>query len=401
MRILFLSSEYPPETGFGGIGSSVKTHARALAERGHDVHVLSWVAHQPSSDYDDGPVRVHRRGHLSIRGAARLLRMPQTHSRLNCALACAREARALGPFDIVEAPDWHAEGAALALRRTLPVVVTLHSPLHLTEAAAGRQPTRDTRVSDLLERFAASRADAVIAPSQLIGRRLEPWLRGRSPILCRNAVDTATAPRVGATRPLVLAAGRVEAQKGADVLVEAAALLVQDVPDLEVVFVGRSGGTLDGLPFLTALEKRAQRFGAPCRFIGEVPASELAGWRAQARVGAVSSRHDNFPMTGLEAMADGLPVVVTTSTGLAEVVGNTSAGTVVPPEDPRALAEALKRYLLDPELALAAGAAAREVVGAHCAPQRIAAARESIYERVLAQRSRSSAPSPLAMETRA
>ena len=57
LRILFLSREYPPETGGGGIGSYVHTMAHALAGRGHDVHVLSCVDGQVGEDSLDRLVR--------------------------------------------------------------------------------------------------------------------------------------------------------------------------------------------------------------------------------------------------------------------------------------------------------------------------------------------------------
>lgn len=60
LRILFLSTEYPPETGWGGIGTYTYNMAKALAERGHQVHVLSVAPGKPERHYLDGLVHVHR-----------------------------------------------------------------------------------------------------------------------------------------------------------------------------------------------------------------------------------------------------------------------------------------------------------------------------------------------------
>ena len=70
MRVVFLSMEYPPETGWGGIGTFVRDTARTLADRGHDVHVLSCVPGQEKSDRIDEGVLVHRRPRLARRLAA-------------------------------------------------------------------------------------------------------------------------------------------------------------------------------------------------------------------------------------------------------------------------------------------------------------------------------------------
>jgi glycogen synthase len=61
MRVLFVSMEYPPETSYGGIGWYIAMMARALAGRGHEVHVLSCVRGQARRDYVEGGVQVHRR----------------------------------------------------------------------------------------------------------------------------------------------------------------------------------------------------------------------------------------------------------------------------------------------------------------------------------------------------
>jgi starch synthase len=75
----------------------------------------------------------------------------------------------------------------------------------------------------------------------------------------------------------------------------------------------------------------------------------------------MASRQEGFPVAPLEAMASGLPVVATDAPGLAEIVVGAAkpVGSLVPREEPGALADALSRLLLDPELSRAWGANAR------------------------------------------
>jgi glycogen synthase len=368
VRILFVSIEYPPETP-DGIGSYVAEIGPALVARGHEVHVLSCLRGQATSDRVDRGVHVHRRGEVRLPGGSK------TAQRLRHALSCRVEAARLGDFDVVEAADWMAEGLGLAFRRPAPLVVHLHTPLAVTSRYAGTPRTLDLRVASALERVPVRRADVVTSPSERLLREVGPrWLAGKRMRMVRLPI----APReIGptATPPVVLCVGRLEPLKGSDLLVEAAAGLPG-----EVVFVGRTTSQRDGKPFDEWLASRARELGAPVRFEAEVPRDDLARFYLGARVVAVPSRHENLPYAGLEALAFGRPVVCRSSSGLAELLRQSGAGTVVEDEGPEALAAALHPYLEDPTHAAEASARARELVEQHCAPDVIAAQREAVYE---------------------
>jgi len=79
-------------------------------------------------------------------------------------------------------------------------------------------------------------------------------------------------------------------------------------------------------------------------------------------------------------MAAGRPLVTTSKTGVAELVGGAEAGALVPPRDPTVLVEAFRPYLLDSARAGADGRRARNVIETHCSPDRVAANRELAYE---------------------
>jgi len=371
MRILFVSVEYPPETP-DGIGSYVAEIGPALVARGHEVHVLSCLPGQAESDRVDRGVHVHRRGEVRLPGEGK------TTSRLRHALSCRLEAARLGDFDVVEAADWMAEGIGLAFRRRAPLVVHLHTPLAVTSRYAATPWTLDLRLASALERIPVRRADFVTSPSERLLREVGPrWLAGkqvrmvRLPIAPREIAPTATPP-------VVLCVGRLEPLKGSDLLVEAAVGLPG-----EVVFVGRTTSQRDGKPFDQWLAARARELGAPVRFEAEVPRDDLARFYLGARVVAVPSRHENLPYAGLEALAFGRPVVCRSSSGLAELLRQSGAGTVVEDEGPEALAAALRPYLEDPAHAAEASARARELVATHCAPDVIAAQREAVYEEAI------------------
>jgi glycosyltransferase involved in cell wall biosynthesis len=385
LRILFVSREYPPWTGGGGIGSYVKTMAHALARRSHEVHVLSCSEGQPDDDRLDDGVHVH------LRGVPRLVpkvrrRFPGTVRRLEGAVARYRECRRLGiDFDVVEAPDWLAEGLLFGLLGQRPLVAHLHTPLAFVERhnPDSFRWTADATLSDRLEQLAVRRADLVTSPSRLLAADVvaSRWGAVDDPWIVRYPIDAsawlATEP-AGSAPPRVLAVGRLEGRKAPEVLVEAAAALRGEVEGLEVVFVGLSS-LHGGEPYRNWLERLVERVDAPCRFVDQVTREDLPAWYASARVVALASRYDNFPYAGLEAMASARPLVCTERTGLAELVRGTCAGDVIPADDPAALAAALRPFLLDASLTERAGAEARAVVVRECGLDAIAEQRERCY----------------------
>jgi glycogen(starch) synthase len=385
LRVLFVSREYPPETGGGGIGSYVETMARTLVQRGHEVHVLSCVPGQTTADEVRAGVQLHRRGVPRVLRKIRN-RFPASAFRVEGALACYREyVRLRVDVDVIEAPDWMAEGLLFGIRRRRPLVVHLHTPLLIVGRTNPRsfRWTRDRRLATLVERFAIQRADLVTSPSKRLAADLarEGWLEDCEPRIIRYPVEDdlwEAAPSAESAPPRVLAVGRLEARKAPEVLVRASTLLAPDVPGLEIVFVGRSG-LRNGASYKDWLVTLARSLHAPCCFVDEIPRHELGAWYGSSRVIAMCSLYDNFPFVGLEAMSAGRPVVCTTATGTAEIVDGTDAGTVVPVDDAESLAAALRPYLTDPSTARRAGEAARSVIRRHCSPALIAERREACY----------------------
>ena len=101
----------------------------------------------------DEAVHVHRRPQ-SRTGLGRLFKnAPQAASRVNTAVATWIAYRRLKTnFDVIEVPDWGAEGFFFALARSKPLVGQLHTPLKLIARYSGTPLGRDGQLADLLER---------------------------------------------------------------------------------------------------------------------------------------------------------------------------------------------------------------------------------------------------------
>jgi len=170
----------------------------------------------------------------------------------------------------------------------------------------------------------------------------------------------------------VVFAGRLGAEKGASVLIEAARLL----PDIDFTLIG------DGpeAPRLRAL--------APgnARFAGALPREQVRAAIAGARLLAVPSLwYEGLPMTLLEAYAAGTPVVASRIGALAEWVEDDATGILVEPGDASALAAAIRRAWDYPETTQAMGDAARVRAETLFSPGAAGMALEAIYGRALAE----------------
>jgi glycosyltransferase involved in cell wall biosynthesis len=97
------------------------------------------------------------------------------------------------------------------------------------------------------------------------------------------------------------------------------------------------------------LREHAQRLGLDdrVRFVGFVPADQKAAFFASIRFLAMPSQYECFGMVAAEAMASGTPVIVSRTSGVADVVERYGAGIVVPTDDPEALRQALRRSVDD------------------------------------------------------
>jgi len=198
-----------------------------------------------------------------------------------------------------------------------------------------------------------------------------------------NAVDvarTAVAPPPGlreqlgggATRPLVLTPARLDAQKGHDVLLEAATA----VPDARFVFAGEG-------PERGRLEALAADKGLADRVLFLGRRDDVPQLLAAADVFALPSLYEGSSLAVLEAMAAGTPVVSSAIGGTDELIEAGESGLLVAPGDSGALATALRRLLDEPELGQRLAARARERVEEDLTRERMAARVTGVYEELL------------------
>ena len=128
------------------------------------------------------------------------------------------------------------------------------------------------------------------------------------------------------------------------------------------LWIAGSGGLLAALQDQVA----ALALGSRVRFLGQVDHERILGWYADGSVDAMvlpsvdlgDHEHEGIPVSLMEAMAHGVPVVSTETGGIPELLGD-GAGLLVSPGDPEALADALQQLLEGPALRIGLGAAGR------------------------------------------
>jgi glycosyltransferase involved in cell wall biosynthesis len=112
-------------------------------------------------------------------------------------------------------------------------------------------------------------------------------------------------------------------------------------------------------PSEPSLRRLAEALSGDVLFVGEQPPNSLAPWRSAAHVLVLPSLSEGRPYAVLEAMAAGLPVVVTAVPGTRELVQDEVTGLLFPPGDGKALADRLERLISEPDLGVRIGRQAR------------------------------------------
>jgi glycosyltransferase involved in cell wall biosynthesis len=273
--------------------------------------------------------------------------------------------------DIVHAHSSKAGvlGRAAAWLARVPVrVLTVHGwSFAAYDGLAGRLYLRIERLMRPLTTAVVCVAEATLRQG-LAARACDP----KRSVVIHNAVEVASfAEPSASTGPArIVAVGRFAYPKDFATLLEALGLVRGD---WSAAFVGDGPG----------LAEIAGRHDPRVELLG--PRRDVAGVLARSEVFVLSSRSEGFPVSILEAMAAGLPVVATDVGGVGEAVVDGETGFLVPPGDPRALAAALERLVADPALRLGLGAAGRSRALRRFDVTRYRAAHVDLYRRELAR----------------
>ena len=349
----------------GGLERVVQALAIGQRESGHAVHVAAIVSRTDEADAFLRPmaaagVRTHT---VPVVGRA--------YGRERAAVATL--CRMLRP-DILHTHGYRADvvDAGVARRQGIATVTTVHG-----FTGGGWK----NRVYEWLQRRAFPRFDAVVAVSAPLARQLRGVPAGRLEVLANAwrepapALDRAAARAqlgIAGDTMLVGWVGRLSAEKGPDVLIDALAQIT-DVPfTASIIGDGPELGALRARGAAAGITDRLRWHGATADASRLFPGFDLF---------VLSSRTEGTPIVLFEAMASGVPIVATAVGGVGDVVTPAEA-LLVPGEDPRALAAAIRTVATDRSAAAGRARAARVRLEARYAPGPWLARYETIYQRV-------------------
>jgi phosphatidylinositol alpha-1,6-mannosyltransferase len=360
-RLLIVTPDFPPSPG----GIQVVAHRLALGLTGFAASVIApEVPGAAAFDAESGVPTYRVRGGGALRGGRNAL--------LNAA-ALAHAAR-LRPqltlsAHIVTSP---AAAAIRALTRSRTVQY-----FHAEEI--GAKPR--------LAAFAADRADASIAVSSYTAGLVAAT--GADPARLHVIGNGTDVPEqstpLPVERPTIVTVARIEERyKGHDMMLRALPLVLAKVPDAQWVVIG-DGSLRAGLEALA----ESSGIAGSVRFLGAVDDEQRNVWLRRANVLAMPSRlpaggfaGEGFGIAYLEAGAYCKPVVAGNVGGALDAVIDGETGLLVDPRDPGALAQALVRLLLDPQLAARLGGGGRSRALAQAWPRVVARVEALLLEQL-------------------
>jgi glycosyltransferase involved in cell wall biosynthesis len=361
-----------PIAATDGIARQRQMLARALADRGHDVHVFTIADRAARTPL--GGATVHagvRPRHVNPWFSdLPVLDWPLTDGQLLAELVW--QAHEAAPFDVIDVPLWMAHGNILLEQPPCPIVLWLQTSLgHLVELQA-RPPRAHERVLLALEARALAQAALVLGDSHAILDDLQRLHRTQVPP-ARAAVVWPGIDDSGSEWPLarpirdridVLVVGRLEHRKGTPDLLARLPAWLRAHPRMHLTFIGADNSDGDGFKRETGRSYpewfRAEHPDLEARvtFLGRVSEDDLCAAYREADLLLHAARYESFGLVFVEAMRAGLPAVAFDVAGAREIHDVTTAR-LVPADDWTALLAQTAALAADPEARACMGGAAR------------------------------------------
>lgn len=378
----------------GGPSTVLPQLAKAQAAAGHDVVVATTNADVPTGVYHEG-------GWDVIDGSAvKVLYAPVEYHPLKISLGLMKYLRtAIPKFDIVHIHGLYRFPTTIAAFfcrwHKVPYVIRPHGTLD--PYASGKSAAGRLRLKRLYSRwFVVPNLNAAAGIHYTAERERERanYLQLRSPsFVIPNGFDSSTyksTPQRGRLRklwgvgdaPLVLFLGRIDAIKGLDLLVQAFDIVRRAEPKACLVIAGPDN---DGYGREVRRWVSEYRLDQHVHMVGPLHGADVQQALVDADVFALISRTENFGVAPVEAMACGLPIVISDQVGVHPEVSRNGAGLVTTCDATEA-SNALLTLLRDPERRSAMGSAGREVVRTCYSWPAIVKALDAQYEEIVRKR---------------
>lgn len=402
MTIGYISYEYPPDTAVGGIGTYVYQASQLMKNRGHGVEVFCASFDRTISEYFEG-VMVHR---LICADYDRL----EFNKKV---LNIFSERHSIVNFDIIESPEYSADGLSIKKRFPhLPLVVKLHTPHYLIRALSHyydsliiksrfilgglkkgrlvRPYWRYLRTQDDPDYQIIKLADQIHTPSVSLGDIVsKKWRINRKnvfnvpyPYIPKPSLLSIPPDTMNDTVTYI---GRLEVRKGVVELCNVIPLVLKEKPFVRFRFCGTaSESPIRGIDMKAYLQKRLSRFVGNIEFL-QVQLHEIATVYESTDICVFPSIWENFPNVCLEAMSAARGIVASKEGGMKDMLEKPKAGILVNPLKPKEIAKAILYLLDNPDERKKMGQAARQKLLTDYNQKRIGELMEQHYYNAIKQ----------------
>ncbi len=388
MKVLALAWEFPPRI-VGGISRHVAELYPEIVKLGHEIHLVTIaVPHQPDQELVEG---IH------------LYRVPvpecENFFQWVAGMNQSMQSRALEltrsfGFDLIHAHDWLVAEAAIALSQKL--AIPLVSTIHATEYGRNNGIHTDEQRHIHFQEIALTQAShRVIVCSQYMRGEVDRALGcpAEKTSVIFNGMNLARAVppepfdlaefRAQYAEPdeaIVYYVGRITYEKGIYLLLNAAPKVLRALQDrVKFVLIGT------GTAYTILLQRQAWDLGIYHKtlFTGFMSEANLYKFQMVADCAVFPSLYEPFGIVALESFAAGVPVVVSDTGGLPEVVCDRQTGIVTQVNDSDSLADGIIEVLQNPEFAKMLAQNAKEDLQKRFSWHKLAQQTLAVYEQVI------------------
>ncbi|MDD2753718.1 MAG: glycosyltransferase [Candidatus Portnoybacteria bacterium] len=353
MRIAIFSDTFPPQTT-NGVANVAYQSAKGLADRGHEVMVFT--VSKDASRHNDST-----RKNLSICYLPSLPALVYGNERLSFPIGFSfNRLRKFKP-DIIHTHTPFSVGLEAVMCAKffkVPLVGTHHTFYDHYLKHIGMNHDFGKKLSWKLTVSYYNRCDLILSPSQSLANAMVSKGLKKLTTVLKNSIDTKLFHPVkdnetkeklkryfGIEDRSVAYMGRLSYEKSIDQVIKAFPLMLEEMPSLKLMLIG------DG-PEKDKLKKLAEKLGVADNviFTGFVYGETLARALQTNDVFITASKSENMPLSVLEAMSAGLPIVAAKENGLAEIVEENTNGFFARTDDPADIAQKTLAILSSPEL---------------------------------------------------
>jgi glycosyltransferase involved in cell wall biosynthesis len=380
MKIAFITYEYPPDTGKGGIGTYTQQIASFLSSNSFNIHVFAG-SHSRNEVIDEKGVIVH------------WIKCEGPDDFQNKVLSVFTAENELHQFDIIESPEIHAN--ALQIKNSfphIPLVVRLHAPNHLVESLKKRYITffqklrfffgalrrlkwnlgywrKYKKVNDRDYQFTLN-ADYITAPSNA----MKDWVVRNwniAPDKITVIANIFIPPNQLLNIPIVndykyktvFFFGRLNVLKGLVTATKVMKKILLKYPDWKFVVVGDDGNsTKKDLTMKQWMMSELKSVDHQVLFHEGVSYDQLPNFIKQSEIVLLPSLFESFSYTCAEAMSAGKVVVGSNIGGMSDLIEDSVSGFLVNPEDENSQLEILNKIITNNELRLKVSKNARNSI---------------------------------------